>query len=331
MPRFFVALPLPDEAKDRLVAVQPPVTDGMRLIGRDEFHLTLHFIGEVSPLDIDKIRAAMGTIRMNAFTIGLKGIGKFPPERQANVLWAGVEASAELAELHRAVGAVLVNAIGFRPEDRPYSPHVTLARLDEPAPPDAIDRYLIETMEFTVPSVRLDCFALYSSDFAGSAPKYQEEATFPLMPNERYFRPLRGYLNGDEPDEQTYFAYSATLRIFGTISNLDQITTKLGIEPTYTHRKGEKRGENSPPYKHDMWSYSPAIPEDEPLERHVEALWSAIRKKTEYLLSLKSSLTVDVFLGYRSNCDHAGVIVPHTCLEMFTTLQIPFGLSIITV
>jgi hypothetical protein len=38
---------------------------------------------------------------------------------------------------------------------------------------------------------------------------------------------------------------------------------------------------------------------------------------------------VDVFLGYRSNCDTAGIEVPHTSLEMFSELQIPFGLSII--
>jgi hypothetical protein len=38
---------------------------------------------------------------------------------------------------------------------------------------------------------------------------------------------------------------------------------------------------------------------------------------------------VDVFLGYRSNCDHAGVEVPHESLEMFIELRIPFGVSII--
>ncbi len=38
---------------------------------------------------------------------------------------------------------------------------------------------------------------------------------------------------------------------------------------------------------------------------------------------------VDVFLGYRSNVDYAGVEVPYTCLEMFTELEIPFGLSIV--
>ena len=72
------------------------------------------------------------------------------------------------------------------------------------------------------------------------------------------------------------------------------------------------------------------IPESEQLSIHIDALWNQIRAHKKYLLELKKSLTVDVFLGYRSNCDHAGVAVPHTSLEMFRELEIPFELSIIT-
>jgi Domain of unknown function (DUF4279) len=78
-----------------------------------------------------------------------------------------------------------------------------------------------------------------------------------------------------------------------------------------------------------MWSYSPPIAEKQPLEEHINALWEQIRPSRDYLLSLKKSAVVDVFLGYRSNIDQAGVEVPHTCLEMFTSLEIPFGISII--
>jgi len=151
------------------------------------------------------------------------------------------------------------------------------------------------------------------------------------MPEERHFRTLRGFITGDEPDEETRFAYSATLRIFGVIPDLGQLSASLGIEPTNVHRQGERRGERSPVFKHDMWSFTAAVAETEPLERHIDALWAAIKDKKEYLLKLKESLAVDVFLGYRSNCDHAGIEVPHTCLEMFTELQIPFGISIIIV
>ena len=74
---------------------------------------------------------------------------------------------------------------------------------------------------------------------------------------------------------------------------------------------------------------SPPIAEDRPLEEHINALWEQIRPARDYLVSLKQFATVDVFLGYRSNIDHAGVQVPHTCLEMFMSLEIPLGISII--
>ena len=55
----------------------------------------------------------------------------------------------------------------------------------------------------------------------------------------------------------------------------------------------------------------------------------AIRPHKDYLLGLKENLTVDVFLGYRSNSDTAGVEVPYQSLQIFQELQVPFGLSII--
>jgi hypothetical protein len=149
------------------------------------------------------------------------------------------------------------------------------------------------------------------------------------MAEEKCFRTLRGFLAGDEPDDEDYFAYSAALRIFGQIADLDEITRNMELSPTRAHRAGERRGERSPPFEQDMWHYQPPVPEEEPLEKHIDALWTAIRDKKLYLLGLKETLSVDVFLGYRSNHDHAGVEVPYTCLEMFTELKIPFGLSII--
>lgn len=180
MPRYFIALPLPDEARDRLVAVQPPALPGMRILGRDELHLTLHFLGEL-PADIfETARTALRTVKIRTFSITIQGVGMFSSERHAKVLWAGVTANSELIEFHRTIGAVLTDAIGFRPENRPYSPHVTLARLDEPAPPEVIDRYLGENQELEIPHLSIDRFVLYSSDFADNVPRYQEEAVIPL-------------------------------------------------------------------------------------------------------------------------------------------------------
>ncbi len=143
------------------------------------------------------------------------------------------------------------------------------------------------------------------------------------------FRTLRGFLSGYEPDVEDHFAYSARLRIFGEDLDFDDIRTHLGVSPTFSHRKGDRKGPNSSPYAQDMWGYSPQLDERVELAKQIDALWAAIKHAKEYLLSLKHVATVDVFLGYRSNVDQAGVEVPYTSLEMFTELEIPFGLSII--
>ena len=143
------------------------------------------------------------------------------------------------------------------------------------------------------------------------------------------FRTLRGLVDGTEPDEPNRFAYSATLRIFGEALDFDAIGRALGTDPTSSHRKGDRRGPRSAPYKHDMWMFSPALPEECPLSEHIDALWAAIRHRADYLRELKRVAKVDVFLGYRSNVDTAGVEIPHTSLEMFVQLELPLGLSII--
>jgi hypothetical protein len=143
------------------------------------------------------------------------------------------------------------------------------------------------------------------------------------------FRTLKGFLHGEEPDEVNYFHFSATLRIYGDDVPFEEIGERLGVEPTYLHRRGERVGPGSPAWRDDAWHFEPALPETELLERHVEALWEVVQPHVEYLKALKKRYKVDVFCGYRSNCDTAGFEVSHRCLVLFTALEVPFGVSVI--
>ncbi len=82
--------------------------------------------------------------------------------------------------------------------------------------------------------------------------------------------------NNIPQDDEVYFAYSASLRISGNIENLYDITTTLNVQPTYTHKKGEKHSERSTPYKDDMRMYSTRISEEKHLSGHITELWNAI-------------------------------------------------------
>jgi hypothetical protein len=143
------------------------------------------------------------------------------------------------------------------------------------------------------------------------------------------FRTLRGFLQGEEADEPLHFAFSATLRIHGEDLPFEEISARLGVDPTHSHRNGERPGPRSPGYRDDAWHFAPAVSENEPLERHIESLWLVVEPHLAYLKALKRLYKVGVFCGYRSNCDHAGIEIPHTSLELFTALEVPFGVSIV--
>ncbi len=104
MPRYFVIMPLPDEAKDRLVSVQPPTLPGMRLVGRQEMHLTLYSLGEIAPRYDGAIRKALASVKMNALTVTIRGVGKFQIEGEPEVLWGGVVDNSCLFALHYSIG-----------------------------------------------------------------------------------------------------------------------------------------------------------------------------------------------------------------------------------
>jgi len=151
-----------------------------------------------------------------------------------------------------------------------------------------------------------------------------------MAEKKKMVRTFRGLPDDEEPDKEYFFAHSACLRIFGDIPSFQEITENLMIAPSHIHRRGEPSlAGDSNPWPHDMWSYTPDIPPEKPLEEHINRLWLEIEPHKQYLVDLKKSLTVDVFLGYRSNCDTAGVDVPHNSLRMFIELEVPFSLSIV--
>jgi len=148
---------------------------------------------------------------------------------------------------------------------------------------------------------------------------------------QKSFKTLRGFVNGNEADEEIYVNFSASLRIFGDIKDLDRVTQLLQIEPTTSHQKGERKGPDSAAYQHAMWVYQAPVSEEEPLSKHLEALWCVLQLRKDEILQLKKEFKVDIFCGYRSNCDHSGVELPSGSLEIFVQLQIPFGLSIVVI
>ncbi len=116
---------------------------------------------------------------MPAFALDFEGVGWFPGGDGAATLWAGVTAGPGLLAPHAAVAAGLAGH-GFRPEDRPNRPHVTLARCGPGVPGRVVEEFVAQAQGFTLPGVAVTEIGLYSSTFVDDVPVYRRDRAFTL-------------------------------------------------------------------------------------------------------------------------------------------------------
>jgi len=100
----------------------------VRWVNPENIHLTLKFLGDIEPSQVDAIEQALATSLASfpRFTISVRGLGVFPDVRRPRVLWVGI-AEPRLVELAASVEAALVDS-GFAPEQRRFQPHLTIGR-----------------------------------------------------------------------------------------------------------------------------------------------------------------------------------------------------------
>ena len=137
--RAFIAIELPDAASDALSSVQGGLRAErhpyVKWVDPGGIHLTLKFLGNIDAGKVLAItdaiaRAAQG---VSPFRLKLGGLGAFPNPRRPNVIWVAVTGDVErLASLQRGIDRLLV-PLGFSPESRPFTAHLTLGRLREGA------------------------------------------------------------------------------------------------------------------------------------------------------------------------------------------------------
>ncbi len=137
--RVFCAVPLPLDLRERLMAhvnhVRDSVPDARASWSRvDSVHLTLKFLGDLSPGKVEKLSeaASRSAKEFAPFQIVVEQTGAFPKQGQPRVLWIGInDFSGKLGGLHARLEDESANE-GFARDDRPFHPHLTVARLRQP-------------------------------------------------------------------------------------------------------------------------------------------------------------------------------------------------------
>lgn len=170
-----MAADLPADVRQALADVRTDV-EGARWTPKEQLHLTLRFLGDTEPSRIRPLLDELGKVTAEPIPLRLHGLDAFPSRRKPRVLVARLEESRELASLQRSVEAA-ARAAGAPADDRPFRPHVTLARL-KAGRSAALNALLATTgpdRTFTLAE-----FSLYSSELRPAGAVHERLAAFTL-------------------------------------------------------------------------------------------------------------------------------------------------------
>ena len=179
--RSFIAIELPEEVKKAFRELQAQLKAGspapVKWVEPNNIHLTLKFLGNVAAHRIEEIAAAMteavrGT---SPFPLKVTELGVFPNPRRVRVIWVGLGGEADkLASLQQRIESNL-EKLGFPPENRRFTPHLTLARIRDRATPqerEKLGRLIAETELDTAQNFSVDSVKLMKSQLTPEGPIY---------------------------------------------------------------------------------------------------------------------------------------------------------------
>ena len=187
--RSFIAIELPDELKLGLAQLEAKLKMSnqpwVKWVDPYSIHLTLKFLGSIGVDRTGEVTKAMEAAVQGVppFRLEVKDLGAFPSLRRVQVAWVGVSGEVDkLSQLQRLLESNLAR-LGFAPESRPFTPHLTLARLRNQASLDERQSFgeLIATTKFEAAyTVKVDAISLMKSQLTGEGAIYSRISSVEL-------------------------------------------------------------------------------------------------------------------------------------------------------
>ena len=175
--RLFIAIELPDDVKRELGRLWIDIP-GARRVPTDQIHLTLAFLGEVEEAALERLTGELARIQVPEFRLCFSTVGCFPDRRRPRVLWVGLVSHPLLKHLVAGVREAVL-ACGIPQEERPFSPHITLARL-KLSSPRGCDAFLDRHPQQNFPSFPVREFILFQSRLTPQGALHTPLMGFPL-------------------------------------------------------------------------------------------------------------------------------------------------------
>ena len=180
VPRLFIAVPVDDSVRSNLARVGTAAdAHGVRWVEQENLHLTLAFVGEVDQRRMAELEDAVyqaAEAESSPLYLRAQGVGAFPDEEAARVVWAGVDGEVpRLIALRERLVAGLKRA-GFEVDQKRFHPHITLARFRWPQPLPARLARLQEYGEWHASEIQV-----IESHLHPAGPRYVVRADVPLV------------------------------------------------------------------------------------------------------------------------------------------------------
>ena len=137
--RSFIAIPLPADVHHSLENFSRKMglvdrSNGLRPVKPENIHITLKFLGDITQQQVKDLSACLdqSVDALVPFNVEIRGVGAFPGRQKSpRVIWVGASPSAPLQQVYKTIDSA-TQRIGFPSENRPFSPHLTLARVSLP-------------------------------------------------------------------------------------------------------------------------------------------------------------------------------------------------------
>ena len=181
--RLFTGIDLREDVQERLERLLTHLRPCAHLKWSPMYnlHVTLKFIGEWPEDKLPQLEAALRSIsRREPIAADVKGLGWFPNPHHPRVFWVGVQGGDALTALVKDIDAAL-GPIGIPAEDRPFHAHLTLARIKELAPLQALRNAIAQLESVDYGSLLVDRFYVYRSQPGSAGSIYTKLSEYPLQ------------------------------------------------------------------------------------------------------------------------------------------------------
>ena len=174
--RSFIAFDIENEQiLNRLSAAQKLVLEtgaDLRPVAPQNIHVTIRFLGDISPGMVEKVYEVMKNVKFTPFTIKICGLGVFPSINYPRVVWARMTDGVEQLKNIFTQLEPQIRALGFEKDNYGFSPHLTIARVRSVNNKQILAELLTKKGDFEVGTIQANCLRLKRSQLSPKGPTY---------------------------------------------------------------------------------------------------------------------------------------------------------------